>query len=160
MTMALFYFDSSKIIYKMKLYWIGVPFILHLAPLFLLFKEKQIIALGQLTASVLLMVVAWVLLGYWWVGLIVILFVFLYWTSQQEIRIVINEAGTKYDFFPRRFVQWNDLNNLVLKDGLLTIDRKNNRITQAMIDENKTSVNEKEFNEFCNQQLATHNQKL
>ncbi len=52
---------------------------------------------------------------------------------------------------------WNDLNNAILKDGILTIDFKNNKIIQQQIDELSASINEKEFNDFCKQQLATSN---
>jgi hypothetical protein len=40
-----------------------------------------------------------------------------------------------------------------MKDGVLTIDFKNNKIIQQSIDEARSSVNEKEFNEFCQKQL-------
>lgn len=151
MAVASLYFKN--IIHKEKFYWTLIPILFHLAPLALLFWKKSVISLKDLAISVFLVVVFWVLFGYWWAGLAIILFVLLYWTSQQELRIIVGETGVRYDFFPSNSLQWNDLNNLILKDGLLTIDRKNNKITQNMIDESKTLIIEKEFNEFCNQQL-------
>ena len=41
----------------------------------------------------------------------------------------------------------------MLKDGLLTIDSKDNKVIQQLIDEEKTKIDEKEFNDFCKDQL-------
>jgi hypothetical protein len=59
-----------------------------------------------------------------------------------------------YPSFPSRVMQWNEINNIILKDGLLTIDFKNNKLLQKEIIENNSPINEKEFNDFCNQQLS------
>ena len=44
---------------------------------------------------------------------------------------------------------WNEFSNIILKDGLLTLDFKNNKLLQVTIDETKMAVDENEFNEFC-----------
>jgi uncharacterized protein YehS (DUF1456 family) len=56
--------------------------------------------------------------------------------------------------FPKK-VQWAALNNILLKDNLLTVDFKNDKIVQQYIDETTIAVNEAEFNDFCRQQLST-----
>lgn len=58
-----------------------------------------------------------------------------------------------YPSFPKKKIAWSELNNIVLKDGLLTIDFRNNKFIQQPVDETKTAVNEQEFNDFCRQQL-------
>lgn len=45
--------------------------------------------------------------------------------------------------------QWNDFSNVVLKDNLLTLDFKNNKLIQLNIDEGKTTIDEEEFNCYC-----------
>ena len=45
---------------------------------------------------------------------------------------------------------WNEFSNIILKDGLLTLDFKNNKLIQVAIDEEKTAVDVNEFNGFCN----------
>ena len=57
-----------------------------------------------------------------------------------------------YPSLPQKNISWPELNAIILKDGLLTIDFKNNKLIQQTIDENST-VNEQDFNEFCRQQL-------
>ena len=42
---------------------------------------------------------------------------------------------------------------MVLKDGLLTIDFKNNHLIQKEVDAEVTEQVEKEFNEFAKQQI-------
>jgi hypothetical protein len=43
---------------------------------------------------------------------------------------------------------------MVIKDGLFTVDFKNNRLIQQAVDEGVSTVNEKVFNEFCSKQLT------
>ena len=58
-----------------------------------------------------------------------------------------NNTIIVYNFF--------NFNNIVLKDGLLTLDFTNNKIYQKEIESEYSSAEEKEFNEFCNTQLKT-----
>lgn len=65
----------------------------------------------------------------------------------------VNEIGITFNSFPSfRFHAWAELNNVVLKDGLLTVDYKNNKVFQKEIQEAPAYL-EKEFNEFCAEQL-------
>ncbi|HRX94260.1 MAG TPA: hypothetical protein P5158_09100, partial [Chitinophagaceae bacterium] len=59
-----------------------------------------------------------------------------------------------YPSFPVTKIQWNELNNIILKDEVLTIDLKSNKLIQHSIGNANNSVNEEEFNEFCRQQLS------
>lgn len=43
---------------------------------------------------------------------------------------------------------WDNFNNLILKDNLLTLDFKNNKVLQLEVEE-KEHFDEKKFNEFC-----------
>ena len=78
----------------------------------------------------------------------------LYLVSKRELKIIIENDHIVYPAFPKRRLNWNELNNMVLKDGLLTIDFKNNRIIQQYIEETSHTINEKEFNDFCIEQLS------
>jgi hypothetical protein len=44
---------------------------------------------------------------------------------------------------------WNEIDNVVLKDGLLTIDFKNNKLFQKEIDSGENEATEDEFNAWC-----------
>lgn len=71
----------------------------------------------------------------------------------DEQEIVLNGLKT-------RRIPWSDLSNVVLKDGLLTIDFKNNRLFQKEVDDledDDYDGSEDEFNAFCRKQLLLHN---
>jgi hypothetical protein len=48
---------------------------------------------------------------------------------------------------------WKDFNNVVLKDNVLTLDFKNNKIFQKETIDEDGEADEDEFNEFCRQSL-------
>jgi hypothetical protein len=73
--------------------------------------------------------------------------------SLQKPIVSINERQVIYPSFPKKIIDWQDLSNLIIKDGLLTIDFKNNKIIQQQIADISSTIDEKEFNDFCRQQL-------
>jgi predicted membrane protein len=101
----------------------------------------------------------WLLMGFWWIGLILLLLSLFYTLSKKDYKVKVNSDNISYPSFPKRLINWNELNNAVLKDGLLTIDFKNNRIIQHYIDTRRKMIDQKEFNEFCTQQLKASRTK-
>jgi hypothetical protein len=64
----------------------------------------------------------------------------------DDNEIVINS-------FPKKRYVWGDLKNVILKDGIITIDCKNNKLIQSEINEEVSKEVEKEFNNYCKKQL-------
>ena len=66
----------------------------------------------------------------------------------SENQIVFNTL------FKRKYAWWQ-LSNVVLRDGLLTMDFANNRILQREVedDDEEDDASEEEFNQFCRNQL-------
>jgi hypothetical protein len=60
------------------------------------------------------------------------------------------------DLFKKKYA-WGDFNNIVLKDNILTLDFKNNRLFQKETIDDDSDCDEDEFNEFCREQLAIGN---
>ena len=54
-----------------------------------------------------------------------------------------------FNSFPKQRLEWDAVNNVILKDGLLTIDLKNNKVIQREVDANISAEVEAEFNRFC-----------
>lgn len=77
----------------------------------------------------------------------------LYYIAKREMDVIVYYDRIVYPSFPAKNIRWAELNNIILKDGLLTIDFKNNRIIQQLIDE-KNPVDETEFNQYCREQLT------
>lgn len=95
----------------------------------------------------------WALMGYWWFSLVLVLLFFLYWVSKRKLLVTILTDKIIYPSFPKRIIHWDELSNMMLKDGLLTIDFNSNKIIQQLIENEGDSTDEKEFNDFCNRQL-------
>jgi len=106
-----------------------------------------------LTGVFILISLAWVVAGYWIVSVLNILFMILHTAALQKPIVSINERQVIYPSFPKKIIAWQDLSNLIIKDGLLTIDFKNNKIIQQQIADISLTIDEKEFNDFCRQQL-------
>lgn len=65
----------------------------------------------------------------------------------QEIGFSENEISL--NTFTQKILQWNEVNNVLIKDGLITIDHKNNKLFQKEIEGYVSADIEKEFNDFC-----------
>ena len=96
---------------------------------------------------------AWDVAGYWWIGVANLLFMFLSILSLRKLIVLITEETVTYPSLFNKKIKWDELSNVILKDGLLTIDFKNNKLVQQLVDESNYSTDEKEFNDFCCQQL-------
>jgi hypothetical protein len=58
--------------------------------------------------------------------------------------------------FKKRY-DWTQFTNIVLKDGLITLDFANNHILQREVeDDEEDDADEEEFNEYCHHQLVKH----
>lgn len=55
--------------------------------------------------------------------------------------------------FKRILFPWPAMDNVILKDNLLTIDFKTNKILQVEIVEGERIIDETAFNQFCNERL-------
>jgi hypothetical protein len=63
--------------------------------------------------------------------------------------IAFDEEEIVVNSLPKKYYSWQDLNNVVIKDGILTIDFKNNKLIQKEIESDTSATEEQEFNEFC-----------
>lgn len=100
-------------------------------------------------AAILLSAVFLALLRHYLPALLLLLVFFLFIQAVRTPVVRVDPSSVRLPSFPKRSYAWADLNNMLLKDGLLTIDLKNNKLLQHAIDETKTNVIEAEFNEFC-----------
>ncbi|MGZ8557076.1 MAG: hypothetical protein ACXWWC_02015 [Chitinophagaceae bacterium] len=109
--------------------------------------------------TLLYFVLGYLLLHYWWMALAVIIVAIFYAISIRKLIVYVNSTQIIYPSFPKRIYDWSDLSNIILKDDLLTIDFKDNRIIQQLTEKTEHPVNEKEFNDFCKSHLETANIK-
>jgi hypothetical protein len=88
-------------------------------------------------------------------GLFVVL-AFLEYQTKRPLEIGFDSDRVVINSMIRRQYDWSDFSNIVLRDGLLTMDFKDNRLLQKEVvdeDEDDDDVEEKEFNDYCQARL-------
>ena len=148
---------TSLVITSNSNYWINrvAAVVLLLLALFIdLLLEKWVVKkiLLLLVASIVLLVAT----NSFIIALCLFLFGMLSSYFNPSHRIHINEQLIELQngIFGKSYY-WTEFSNVILKDELLTLDFKNNRLIQLVVDVNCTPVNEIEFNEFCRILLET-----
>ena len=95
-------------------------------------------------------IIAWIVMQYYWAAVIIIFLYLFQDISRRKLVVLFFDDRIIYPSFPKRTIQWQELNHVVLKDAVLTIDLKNNKVFQNEI---MSPTSEIDFNEFCEQQL-------
>lgn len=54
---------------------------------------------------------------------------------------------------PKKIYEWVEIENVIIRDGLFTMDLRNNKIIQKELDEPVSKEMENEFNEYCKEML-------
>jgi hypothetical protein len=101
----------------------------------------------------IILILGWINMYQFWIAAIPLIFDILNTISTRKLIAFFSEDKIAYPSFPPKTINWNNLNNVILKDGLLTIDFKNNKLIQQAVDNGNSVVDEKEFNDFCLRQL-------
>lgn len=116
-------------------------------------KKPDLILAFILAALVLL-----ILLKLPWIAALYLILAVVYRKSVKPQEIGFSPEIIVVDGLFQKRIHWSELNNVLIKDGLLTIDYKNNRLFQQETDEldeeDDDEVTEEEFNAFC--QTALH----
>ena len=116
---------------------------------------KRFSAIG---VSVLFIILFYIEVGYWQLSVGIGVLALLFAVSIRRLIVQVTDGHIVYPSFPKREIDWGELNNLILKDGLLSIDFKSNKLAQALVvnEGNEPYIDEKEFNEFCQVQLGAN----
>lgn len=88
-----------------------------------------------------------------WISLIYLIASVLEKQVKFPQEIAFDELEIVQNSFPKKTNTWKEVNNVILKDGLLTIDFKNNQLIQKEVDAEVTEQVEREFNEFATAQI-------
>ena len=86
-----------------------------------------------------------------WLGALFFLQSFLEYQVKRPLEIGFSGKQVVINSLFKRSYVWTDFNNVVLKDGLLTLDFKNNRLLQKEVvdEEDEDDADEAEFNDYC-----------
>lgn len=100
--------------------------------------------------------ICWLLAGnYYFTLLFSLLSIFSFITLRPSV-IIFNKEGIKYPSFPEKFYEWKEVNQVIIKDDVLSMDLADNKFLQFLLP--ATSVAKIEvsaFNIFCEKEIAT-----
>jgi hypothetical protein len=128
-------------------------FISILPPLcaYFIFKKNQDTHLAQIVIGILFASICWILEGLILVGVLNMVFAFMGLKTIRKLEIVFNKIGVEYPSFPKKTFHWAEVEQVILKDGMLTIDLKNNKLIQFVISNKENNLDEAQFNQRCKQ---------
>lgn len=92
-------------------------------------------------------------IGFSWIGFLYLIAGLMEKQAKFPQEIGFDKEGVTVNSFPIKNYIWSELNNVVIKDNLLTIDFKNNRIFQKEIQDTVSKEIEAEFNTFCKENI-------
>lgn len=104
--------------------------------------------------ALLIAAIIWTKMPYGqWLIFVFVLLAFLEYQAKLPLEIGFSPNQVVFNSLLRKRFQWNDISNVLLKDGLLTVDFTNNKLFQKMVDDGENEASEEEFNDWCCQQL-------
>lgn len=72
---------------------------------------------------------------------------------RKDLSFSFGDDEIIFNIFPKKNIEWSQLNNVILKDGILTMDFKNNRLLQEIVLIKDIDFTEADFNNFCKGKL-------
>ncbi len=97
--------------------------------------------------------ICWIMLGIYLGGLLLGIAALFGWFVSKELSVRFSTEGCLYPSFPPQLIHWSEIEQVILKDNVLTLDLKNNQLLQFVIAEKENIPDELVFNLFCKQQL-------
>jgi len=96
----------------------------------------------------------WIILpGGFYIGILFLLAAVLEKQSHIPVEIGIDASGITFNHFPTKSHAWQLIQRCLVKDGILTIDYRNNRLYQREISSDILPEDEKELNAYCAAQI-------
>lgn len=91
--------------------------------------------------------------GALWIALVYLLAALLEKQVKFPQELAFDAEEIVFNTFPKKTYRWEELANVILKDGILTVDFRNNKLIQKEIESQATAADERDFNEFCQSKL-------
>ncbi len=111
------------------------------------FKKRKLHFRNWLFASGLL----WLGMPYFqWMFIPFVLFALLESQAKYPLEIGFHSDGVVMNTLFKKKIPWTALDSVILKDGILTLDCKDNTLIQKeVLDDDDPDADEDEFNEYC-----------
>ena len=124
--------------------------------LWLFAKKDQDRHSHRMITGILISCTAWFMLGFVLAGISLMVVSLLALMAIRTLLVIVDHTGIVYPSIPAQKLNWSEVDNLLLKDGILTIDLKNNKLMQFRIAEkDNPALDEHVFNTFVTEQLKS-----
>lgn len=122
-----------------------------LALIFYILKLTQKrLAAFRVEISFIIAALIWLLYGNTWLGILLLIFAIFGFYSNRNLVVRFNEQGIDYPSFPKKHFLWQDVDFVIVKDGILTMEMKDNRVFQFTLSKEQAAMlDEPAFNNFC-----------
>ena len=106
--------------------------------------------------ALLIAALVWMKMPYFqWLSFVFIILALLEYQAKYSVEIGFSDKEIVLNTFFKKKYSWTHFSNIVLKDGIITLDFVNNKVWQREIDEDEEDdASEEEFNHYCQSQLA------
>lgn len=115
--------------------------------------EKRKTKRFTLDIALVLIALFWISRGKYLISLLLILVALIGFYINRKKIVIVSDAGIRYPYFIDRIIDWSEVGNIILRDDILTIDLKNNKLLQSNVSSDQSNLDEKKFNEFCARQI-------
>lgn len=129
-------------------YWSYVFFglVILFTSLSILFKKYKAIFFQ---ISIVIIAFGWIKLNYSWLGVVLIILLSQAEKFTADISVDITQNAISIKNVFKKVYYWHTLQNVILKEGLLTLDFKNNKLLHIEITNTFSVEQESKFNDFC-----------
>lgn len=106
--------------------------------------------------ALLIAALVWMKMPYLqWLAFVFIILGLLEYQAKYAVEIGFGDDRVVINYMFKKVYSWDQFNNIVLKDGLITLDFTNNRVLQREIEEDdeEDEADENELNEYCRSRM-------
>lgn len=105
--------------------------------------------------ALLIAALVWMKMPYLqWLSFLFIILALLEYQAKYSLEIGFTDNQVVVNSLFKKRYGWNQFNNIVLKDGLITLDFISNKVLQReVVDDEEDEADEDEFNLYCEAQL-------
>jgi hypothetical protein len=108
-------------------------------------KDREI----YYSKALLIAGLVWTKMPYFeWLVIVFAFLALLEYQAKKSPEIGFTDDHIMFNRLFKKKITWNQIDNVVLRDGWLTIDFKNNRLLQKEIDTGESEASDEEFNEW------------
>jgi hypothetical protein len=120
------------------------------------FKKRRKENTIQLLVAISIASICWLFLGMIGFGLLDMTFAVLGFIAFRKLQLKFFDDKIEFPSFPKKQFLWDEVENLILKDNILTIDFKNNKLLQfTLLEADNENLNEADFNSFVQQKMIS-----